>query len=316
MWVYRLDSVRNYVLAKYNKPGIDITLKNKVSSYFSPETIINDLQLEKVYLENGANCSFLLDEATFVSYFAAFNTQFNRVFSLKKLGKFKADLDKKAYSTYAVRKWPTSFNRILMRHQKKDFIQKMIMLKKDTLRLHREKKDYFDSIILDTMPENLLQSRILSLDFEYNHHDIYEAGFSYFTQGSSYDKYYIVSLKKGTRKNQFQFNFGESMLIRPSQLNELVHQYLKKTDYLLLHGGLNDLFLMAHHGIHLSSYPNIKILDTYHLYMNYFKNTHSSLSNMLQTFKIEHDSLHNAGNDAVYTLKALLHMQEAVNTGG
>ena len=81
-----------------------------------------------------------------------------------------------------------------------------------------------------------------------------------------------------------------------------------------MHGGYNDISILNKFGIELKDFENIKILDTYYLYPKYFNNggiDNSSLISILQRFNIEHEHLHNAGNDSYYTLEALLRMNKA-----
>lgn len=171
--------------------------------------------------------------------------------------------------------------------------------------------------MVEDFPTNLKNSRILSLDFEYSNDHIYEFGMSIFNNDKIADKYFITNLKTGTRANQFQFNFGESTIVPIEKMVGMLRQQLSQADYLLLHGGYNDIALLNRYNIELDEFPNIKIIDTYHLYPKYFNNNsqdNSTLVDLLNRFNIEHTHLHNAGNDAHYTLQMLMEMDKAIQS--
>ena len=95
-------------------------------------------------------------------------------------------------------------------------------------------------------------------------------------------------------------------------------QYLSQADYLLLHGGYNDIALLNRFNIKLEDFPNIKVLDTYHFYPKYFNNNsqdNSTLLDILNRFSVDYKHLHNAGNDAHYTLELLMKMDHAIENG-
>lgn len=56
--------------------------------------------------------------------------------------------------------------------------------------------------------------------------------------------------------------------------------------------------------------PKISTLDTMRLYSCCYGNNNSSLGKILRLFQLPHAYLHNAGNDAHYTLQLLLHMAD------
>lgn len=313
MELYRSEHIRNNILSKYNKPDADQDLKKEVSTFFSAEYIINRYKLPKIHLENTPYYSFLIDEDTLSKHLLNFSLNFGKNLPISRFKKFKLNTDEVGVSGYDVKEFPAVFNDFLYAHQQQEHIQQLALLQREAIRVHKERKGYFNSVSHTEMPSNIKSSRILSLDIEYSNLDIYEVGLSYFNEGKINNRYMITNLKTGTREHQFRFNFGESVIVPKETMLSSIDHMLKKSDYVLLHGGLNDLFLLAKHGIDLAEYPNLKILDTYHLYANHFnKNSYdqTSLVDMLHRFSIDYNHLHNAGNDAAYTLMALLHMNE------
>lgn len=316
MEYYRAEHIRNHVLSKFNKPIHSPELRQEVSIFLSPEYIINRYKMKEVHLENIPYYSFLISEDLLTKHLLSFNLKFDKSFLMSRFKKFKVKPEECEISSYPVTSFPVLFNEIVYNHQKQEHIQQLAQLKRDAVQLHKDRKDYFNSVLMTDMPENIDKSRILSIDFEYSNTEIFELGLSFYNEGVITNRYFITNLKTGTREHQFRFNFGDSIIIPEDKMITLLEHYLKKADYVLLHGGLNDLFLLAKHNINLSDYSNLKLLDTYHLYANHFNDNNydnTSLTAILNKFSIPYSHLHNAGNDASYTLQALLHMNKALN---
>lgn len=314
MKLYKLESIRNYMQTKISKTDYTFDLKKSMNEFFSPEFIINRYLLDEVQLYKHYSVNMLIDKDLFEEHLDSFHSNFDLEFSLKKMNRFYAEFQEDEVLTYKINNFPVKFEEVIAEHYSQDVVKLLIQIKKDTLKIEKERKEHFDSVLVEEFPKDLKSSKILSLDFEYDKDKLYEVGISLYDNGITLNKYYITSLKQGTRDNQFRFQFGESLLVSTNTIVHLLKRYLSQADYLLLHGGYNDISILNKFGIELKEFDNIKILDTYYLYPKYFNNggiDNSSLISILQRFNIEHEHLHNAGNDSYYTLEALLRMNKA-----
>lgn len=168
------------------------------------------------------------------------------------------------------------------------------------------------------MPQNIENTKMLSVDFEFDQNKdfkISECGVSTYFNGSLTHEHYIVEGNYENKKHynlQFQFNFGESKVVSLETLIALVAEKLKQADYIAGHNITSEFLILQHHGMNLLEMPHIKPLDTEQLFKKHFQSGFddhtSSLTGVLTKLDIEHTNLHNAGNDASYTMEALLKM--------
>lgn len=318
MLLYRLDAIRNYIVSKYNKPYITPETRKEVSDFFSPSYMVDRYELKEMFFENHYMTSFLVSEDDMMKHILNFNLKFNQSIPAHKVMKFSEDFASDKFHAYKVNSHPVNYNEIVEAHYMNEGIQQLISLKKEAIRIDKERKTYFNSVMMEDFPTDIKTRKVLSLDFEYDQDQIYEFGLSMSDNGAVYDKYMITNLKTGSRDNQFQFQFGETNIVPTHVMVNTLKQYLGQADYLLLHGGYNDIALLNRFNISLEDFPNIKVLDTYHFYPKYFNNNsqdNSTLLDILNRFGVEHKHLHNAGNDAHYTLELLMKMDHALEHG-
>lgn len=313
MKLYRLESVKSYFQTKLSKEKNYQKIKKDIGYFLSPQFLIDNYLLDTIKLEKNYIINMLITEELFEEHLKKFNEEFNLNMKLnsKRINKFTEDYNEEDYIVYNIKKYPVIFENVLNEHYKNKEIRDIIHNKKEELKIRQDRKAYFKSVNVDFFPDKIEKSKILSIDFEYDKDTLYEVGMAMFHNGLTLNKYYITNLKKGSRDNQFQFKFGESIVANEISVIYLLKRYLSQFDYLLLHGGYNDISILNKYDIELSDYPNLKILDTYHLYPKHFNNgsiKKSSLVDILEKFEINHEHLHNAGNDAQYTLNVFLKM--------
>lgn len=316
MKLYKLESVRNYMQTKISKMDIDEKIKKEMNEHFSPSFIINTYKISNVKFQKHYSLNMLIDIDILKKHLINYQNTFNHNVKITKFNKFLLDFSEEQIITHSVDEFPVKINEIANKHYSNISVKDLIKIKKESLELERSRKEHFESILVTHFPENLRNSKIVSIDFEYDKDKLYEVGISLYDNNIVYNKYYIVNLKQGTRDNQFRFQFGESLVVSDKTIVHLLKRYLSQTEYLLLHGGYNDISILNKFGIELKDFSNIKILDTYLLYPKYFNNgaiDNSSLISILDRFNIDHKHLHNAGNDSNYTLEALLKMHNEVH---
>lgn len=210
-----------------------------------------------------------------------------------------------------------------MIRQARDFIiSPSSQLKREACKLKIENEEnsrleLYHSLRHD-IPTNIENTKILSIDFEFDQNKdfkISECGLSTYFNGLMTHEHYII---EGNYKNkrqydlQFQFNFGESKVVSLENLMNIVAEKLKTADYLACHNITSEYLILQRYGMNLLEMKHIKSLDTEHLFANHFRSSFndksSSLTSILAKLDIEHTNLHNAGNDAAYTMEALLKM--------
>jgi DNA polymerase III epsilon subunit-like protein len=170
---------------------------------------------------------------------------------------------------------------------------------------------------LSNINDRLNESKkFVSLDFEAferNQKKITEVGFSVFENNKFTHYHYII--KENIKclngvfvpNNKFNFAFGESEILTLEEAFGRLREVLATTDYLIGHGVNNELKWLRQNDIKL--HCNLNLIDTGKLgggIMHVGKR--ASLTRVLDFLGIEHDLLHNAGNDSFYTMKALWHM--------
>lgn len=162
-------------------------------------------------------------------------------------------------------------------------------------------------------------NKFVSLDFEAferNQKKITEVGFSVYENGECKNYHYIVkeniAYLNGSfvADNKFNFAFGKSEILPLKEALSRLSKVLVSTDYLVGHAVGNELKWLRKNNVELL--PDIKTIDTSILAGGFMKiGQRVSLTRILTYLGIKHNFLHNAGNDSVYTMKALCHMTDA-----
>lgn len=157
---------------------------------------------------------------------------------------------------------------------------------------------------------------IVSIDFEYNglnRESVSEAGLTLFypKENKFVYRYFILkdstpmTIRKANLRNSFNFGITEFKTTEDMFLE--IDHYIDEADMLLAHDIINELQI-------LNIKPNWnKVIDTKfcELVLNP-KSFYLSLKDALIRYDISHSSLHNAGNDAAYSLHLALKMLNEV----
>jgi DNA polymerase III alpha subunit (gram-positive type) len=87
---------------------------------------------------------------------------------------------------------------------------------------------------------------------------------------------------------------------------------MKGSDYLLCHGMEMEYGILVNNDINIPE-MNIEILDTLHMFRKLAENTDLNayrLKDIVRTCDMDPTNLHNAGNDAAYTMLTFLRMNK------
>lgn len=197
----------------------------------------------------------------------------------------------------------------------------------------KEKREYFKELEVEgnkarfdiyhslrrPIPENINNLRVLSVDFEYDQNKnfkISECGLSTFFNGTTVHEHYLVEGNYKDKKNhelQLQFKFGKTRIVSLDTLLSIIAKKLEISDCIVGHNISAEHLILNNYGLNLLEISNLIPLDTQQIYSVKFENKTLSLAVMLDRLNIEHDCLHNAGNDAAYTLEALFKMSQCVD---
>lgn len=186
---------------------------------------------------------------------------------------------------------------------------------------NKERKELIKKLS-NPLPLSLHDSKLLAIDFEYDQNKnqlVFECGITKSLNGQSVYEHYLVAENYKTKNNydlQLQFNFGQSKVVSMAELISILRQSLAETDYLVGHSLLSEYLILEQYGLHIFDFEQLKCLDTQSVFQEKFNSgfhhSHLSLNNMLALFDIFPTNLHNAGNDAAYTMLVLMKMAHCV----
>lgn len=159
--------------------------------------------------------------------------------------------------------------------------------------------------------------KIVSLDFEFfgahaKIDNVSEAGIAVSNKGVISYQHYIITepdkIKSDKKlKLQNKFNFGESIHITTDALKIILLNELRHAHYLVSHSINSESNILKRSKIKIE---HLKLLDTLSLQKNFKTIDKAILKNHLTYHEIPFHHLHNAGNDAAYTLQLVLKMKE------
>lgn len=174
--------------------------------------------------------------------------------------------------------------------------------------------------------QDFSDKKVAAIDFEYstgkgrfNFDGVYEFGVTICDKGVNHYHHYLVEgayENKSHYKNelQFKFMFGDTKIIRQDEIKAVLQELLDGTDIYLFHDYSNDLRFLTNNGFDIDYRKVPCLLDTQYIYQQNFsddpKAQAKSLKDILRTFDIDFNYLHNAGNDAAYTMQSFIKMSE------
>lgn len=158
---------------------------------------------------------------------------------------------------------------------------------------------------------------IVSVDFEFRYiasqgtYMVTEVGFSTRLPDKSLINEHFLVLENYTNKLnrslQDKFEFGKTNYVKEDQLAALLVSRIQNADYLLFHEQREDMEIFKQFGVKVDK----EILDTQIIYSRNFKpkgEMKADLKTLIDFCNIKAEYLHNAGNDAKYTMDLFLKM--------
>lgn len=166
---------------------------------------------------------------------------------------------------------------------------------------------------LNTMVTSANKLFCMDLEFHENSKVVTEVGVTlYYPQTKKLEVFHFVVQEYYNRRNgrcvpdhKDDFLWGNSQLLRMKEVEQAVLHLVSDADYLVGHAFENDKKFLAQSGY----FKDTKVLDTQVFSRYYFKERQRmSLERVANGLGMRTSCLHNAGNDAFYTMKSLVEM--------
>lgn len=166
-------------------------------------------------------------------------------------------------------------------------------------------------------------STIVAIDMEFKYfavkqtYMVTEVGITTSKNGIVNSEHYLIEenyKNKYNRTKQDKFQFGETKIISMDKTVEILKERIAQANFLLFHEQREEMEIFKQFNI-TKDLKNAQVIDTQKSFNKNFKpkgqdKVKMSIEELLETFKIKAVFLHNAGNDARYTLDLLLKMSE------
>lgn len=313
MRIYRLFSIKENFLKNCEQEN-----SKKMSAFFQLENLFKNLEIKNIYVKKDHINSILLDQEAIDKIKLYSKIKFNIVPDEIGLISDSIEYDKNKFNKLKVNN-PDDVLSIIKEHMDQDHIKKLKRVKKDQQKSSVIKKELMRSRINTDFDKDFLNKKVVSIDFEYFNLDVYEIGVATLENGKLNYNHYLIEenfINKKTKPDkQFMFNFGESEIIPEIMISSIISNHLDNVDYLLSHGYSNDYLILKKYGLDLEKEEKLQITDTVLYYQKHFNKEQGNALNlkaMLNIFNIESKILHNAGNDAAYTLELMLEMHNRI----
>lgn len=312
---FKASLFENFKTKKEGKAAFADFMANFKLSKFINKDFVNELHIAK-------RSSILFDEIQLAKIILSIKDHFGFYINQPQAVE-EADIAFKVtgYATYEDAIEQIRFNMNGEHKESKEAVQAVIKEEKKAANLE---KIQIAEKLNSQLPADFKSNRIMAIDFEFDSNkdwSILECGLAFFKDGTISYEHYIINDTIGEnyypKEASRNFNFGVSKFVTVQDLLAIVKEHLLNIDYLVGHSVSSEHTLLNHHGLDILSIDNLKVIDSQGLMKSRFnfhfenmRNKSVSLSNMLHVLKIDHESseLHNAGNDAAYTLTAVLKM--------
>lgn len=314
--LYSLKRVKSY-LSNKNK---DIPPK-KISDFFSDINLYDNIGIGKFYLDKTIKKMVYINEDDLEKLCLLAKFKLSGDFTIKNLEHFPVTeniIEKTANTSI-------DFKNLLIEHYKSPAIVALIREKKE---LENQKKIHNQdfSTKLANYEINIKNKKIVAIDFEYNPKALPNERFN-FTSCSECGvsvlenneiKHYHFFIEDGSHKQGIakhlkdKFEFGTTETVTSKELQIRLKQLLEGADYLLCHGMEMEYGILVNNDINIPE-MSLEILDTLHMFRRLAENTELNayrLKDIVRACNMDTPNLHNAGNDAAYTMLTFLRMNK------
>lgn len=168
---------------------------------------------------------------------------------------------------------------------------------------------------------DFVNDKIVSIDFEFKilkngGYEVTELGIATGENGVIKTEHYLIKEfyeNKRNRALQEKFDFGKTELISVNEIKGIIEKSLQGAKYVLFHEQREDFEILKSLKLDIEHTKNFDVVDTQLCYKRYFRAPGTNpdgakLKDLLTEFKVKCENLHNAGNDANYTLQLVQKM--------
>ena len=314
MKYYKIESLKNR-FQEFN-PTIKPQL---IKSFFSEKKLIEEFSIKNFYTIQTIKSAFLNEEDALKVCLLA-QLKFNGDFNLKNIKPAAEESEFLHHQAESI----LEFKSKMIEHYKNPFFVEKIRAEKEKLDLLKIHKQDFSKNVANYNID-IKDKKIVSIDFEYNPHiSSYEHSIKYCSEcGVSIYENNVLSTyhfliedgshKTGLAKHLIEkFEFGETKIINSVDFIKTLKERLKDADYFISHGMENEYNILIKNDIDMQS-NNMQMLDTLRMFksldtdqvLNSYR-----LKDIIRACEMNDKNLHNAGNDAAYTLKTFLEMNK------
>lgn len=326
----------NQIQAKIASNPLYKEKKVAIIQFFNVNNLIEKLNINVIYTSDN-HPPLLLSEKDINFVFSKASESFNLPFEISSFYEGKMPLLKIEQSEGIAHQVRTKedLDLVLSNHSESSSYGKKEQEKESIKKAQKERKVAILQAEIDARKEkekaefnratNLLRDfvneKVVSIDFEFfitkdETHEPTELGISINEDGKINTYHFLIKenyLRKKNKALQNKFNFGETQVISQAQIPTMIEHALQDAKYVLFHEQREESKIFEQLGISIPTH--IDILDTQLCYKRYFREKGSlpngeKLENLLSLFKIQAQDLHNAGNDAYFTLILLQKMSE------
>lgn len=316
MKLYSLKRVKSY-LSNKNK---EIPPK-QISDFFSDVNLYDNIGIGKFYLDKNIKKNVYINEDDLEKLCLLAKFKLSGDFTIKNLEHYSVteNIVEKSANT------SIEFRNLLIEHYKSPAIVELIREKKE---LENQKKIHNQdfSTNLANYDINIENKKIVAIDFEYNPKTLPNERFNFVSCSecgvsvleNNEIKHYHFFIENGSHKQGIakhlkdKFEFGTTETVSSQELQTRLKQLLNDADYLLCHGMEIEYGFLVNNDINIPE-MNIEILDTLHMFRRLTENTDLTayrLKDIVRACDMDTPNLHNAGNDAAYTLLTFMRMNK------
>jgi hypothetical protein len=294
---------------------------NQIRDFFSETNLYETIGIGNFYLDKNIKKMVYIneDDLNRLCLFAQFKLGGN--FNVETLPSFSIDeniIERSAKSA-------KEFRELIIEHYKSPEIAALIKEQKEIEKQNKIHNQDFSKNIAnyEVAIEN---KKIVAIDFEYNPNVLPNEKFNFTScsecgvtvlENNELTHYHFIiedgSHKQGIAKHLIdKFEFGMTETVTSTELQSKLKTLLNKANYLLCHGMETEYTFLVNNGIEIPE-MNIEILDTLPMFKKLSADTDLNsyrLKDIVRACGMNTVNLHNAGNDAAYTMLTFLQMNK------
>lgn len=296
----------------------------ELQKFFGPQSIFNSLDIKKVYIHSKSNKSSkqigsYIDEEDLSKICLLAKLKLNGDFDITALKSMEKteDFDLKKVDNYEGYKEAIA-----------EYYRNPILIEKHRLQKAKANENKIHNqpfaINADNCEIDISNKKVVAIDFEYDGNNISyndydmkycsECGISVLENNEIKNYHYYItdgSHKTGMARHLVdKFEFGKTQHVTSNELKQILHNFFKDADYFLAHGMETEYIIVTRNNIELHN-GNLQLLDTYRMFskldeekvLNSYR-----LKDIMRACNMNPENVHNAGNDAAYTLMTFMQM--------